>query len=53
MFTRNTASDLVRGFSVGSYFGGMATMLAIYLIIGIAAYFYKKKNPPKLYQEMH
>jgi len=39
-------------FSIGSFFGGMASMLAIYLLIGVCAYFYKKKNPPKHYQEM-
>jgi hypothetical protein len=43
---RNCSGYFARGFSVGSFFGGMATMLGLYLVIGILAYFYKKKNPP-------
>jgi hypothetical protein len=50
---RNCLENHLGGFSIGSFFGGMAVMLAIYLLIGICAYFYKKRNPPVHYQEMH
>jgi len=50
--SRNCSGYFATGFSLGSFFGGMATMLALYLAIGICAYFYKKKNPPVHYQEL-
>lgn len=47
-----TCSEVLRDFSVGSFFGGMAVMLVVWLVIGLASYFYKRRNPPTTYEQV-